>query len=53
MISTMTSPATSTNVITMFITTDSVMPMKLTITKHSRKSRDTNSAGGASHSVAK
>ena len=36
MIITMTSPATSTTVITMLTTTDSVMPMKLTIGEHQR-----------------
>ena len=51
--STMTRPATSTKVISMFITTDSVMPMKLTATSARTNSSDTSSAGGPSHRVAK
>lgn len=50
MIITMTRPATSTKVI---ITTDSVMPMKLTTTRTRRNSSDASSAGAPSQSVAK
>jgi hypothetical protein len=50
---TMSRPATSTKVISMFITTDSVMPMKLTTTRARTKSSDTSRAGGPSQSVAK
>ncbi len=53
MVITMMRPATSTKVITMFMTTDSVMPMKLTITSARRKTSDTSNAGGPSQSVAK
>ena len=50
---TMSRPATSTKVMIMFITTDSVMPMKLTTARKSRKTSDTSSAGGPAKRVAK
>ena len=53
MISTITRPAISTKAISMLITTDSVMPMKLMIVSTRMNTRVTSSAGGPSHSVAK
>ena len=50
---TIASPRISTNAIAMLMTTDSVMPMKLTIESATTKSRVTSSAGGAAQSSAK
>ncbi len=50
---TMIRPLSSMNVISMFITTDSVMPMKLITTRAATNTSDTSSAGGPSHSSAK
>ena len=47
MIITTTSPPTSTKVISMLVTTDSVMPMKLMIVSTSRKPRVISSSGGS------
>ncbi len=46
MIITMIRPLSSMNVIIMFITTDSVMPMKLMSTRIATKTSETISAGG-------
>ncbi len=53
MISTMIRPAISTKAISMLITTDSVMPMKLTMLSTTMNARVTSSAGGPSQRVAK
>ena len=53
MTSTMMRPTISTTAIAMLITTDSVMPMKLTTVSARMKSRVTSSGDGLSHSVAK
>ena len=53
MTSTISRPATSTKVISMLITTDSVMPMKFTTTRTATKTSETSSAGGPDHSVSK
>ncbi len=53
MIITMIRPKISTKAITMLMTTDSVMPMKLTMLRPRMNNRVTSSAGGPSHSVAK
>jgi hypothetical protein len=48
-----TRPATSTKVISMLTTTDSVMPMKFRIVRNSRKTSVMSRAGGRSQTSAK